>query len=364
MAKTNQTQKDKQRTQFLLTFNNPADYGYTIEKIQSILQNQFLNLRYYCLSSEIAPSTGTPHFHLFFICNKVRWSVVQRRFSHAHIEQEVTGTPQQVRDYIKKEKESENISDEKKASLNQFIEWGEIPKALSVDKENILEQAERMINEGVSLNNVLNTSILFRQHETTIRKYFFAKKYSETPIVRDLKFYYHIGQSGTGKSYTYVQLCDQYGEDNVFITSDYLNKGTAAFDFYAGEPVVILDELKPYSIPYGMLLVLTDKYRQPIHCRYSNTYTLYEYIHTTSVYPVEKLYSSMTDTDKDNDPITQLLRRITAVIYHYKDDNGNYCTFEMDGKDYTSYEDLVAKAHAKTHGFTDIEPDDEIPFLD
>lgn len=359
MEKTNQ--KDKQRTQFLLTFNNPADYGYTLEKIQSILQEQFQGLKYYCVSFEHAPTSGTPHFHLYFVCRKVRFSVVQRRLPHAHIEQEVKGTPQQVRDYIKKE--SENISDEKKASLNQFIEWGEIPTPPTFDRQNILEDAERMINEGKSLTEILGTSILFRNHESVIRKTFFAKRFSETPIVRDLKFYYHIGQSGTGKSFTYVQLCDQYGEDNVYITSDYSNKGTAAFDFYMGESIVILDELKPYSIPYGMLLVLTDKYRQPIHCRYANTYTLYKYIHITSIYPPEKLYSSMADTDKKDDPITQLLRRITAVIYHYKDNNGNYCTFEVPGSDYTSYEDLVLKAHAETHGFTDIEPDDEIPFF-
>lgn len=351
---------DRQRTKFLLTFNNPSDYGYTIEKIQSILQEQFQGLKYYCISQESAPSTGTPHFHLFFICNKVRWSVVQRRFLHAHIDA-VQGTPKQVRDYIKKE--AANLSDEKKASLNEFIEWGTLPTPPTFDKQNILEDAERMINDGKSLTEILDTSILFRNHESVIRKTFFAKRFSETPIVRDLKFYYHIGQPGTGKSYSYVQLCEQYGEDNVYITSDYSNKGTAAFDFYTGESVVVLDELKPYSIPYGMLLVLTDKYRQPIHCRYANTYTLYGYIHITSIYPPEKLYSSMTDTDKDNDPITQLLRRITAVIYHYKDNNGNYCTFEMNGKDYTNYEDLVLKAHAETHGFTDIESDDEIPFL-
>lgn len=361
MAKTNQNY-DKQRTQFLLTFNNPFDYGYTIEKIQSILQEQFQGLKYYCISYEHAPTTGTPHFHVYFICNKVRWSVVQKRFPNAHIENEVKGTPQQVRDYIKKE--SEKLSDDKKASLDLFIEWGDIPNAPSIDKENILEQAERMINDGKSLTVILDTSILFRNHESVIRKTFFAKRFSETPIVRDLAFYYHVGQSGTGKSHTYVRLCEQYGEDNVYITSDYSNKGTATFDFYTGEPVVILDELKPYSIPYGMLLVLTDKYRQPIHCRYANTYTLYSEIHITSIYPPEKLYSSMTDTDKDNDPITQFLRRITAVIYHYKNSKGNYCTFEIDGKDYTNYEDLMSKAHAETHGFTDIEPDDEIPFFD
>lgn len=361
MAKTNQNH-DKQRTQFLLTFNNPADYGYTLDKIQSILQEQFQGLKYYCISYEHAPTTGTPHFHAYFICNKTRYSVVQRRLPHAHIESEVKGTPQQVRDYIKKE--AENLSDEKKTSLNQFIEWGDIPKSPSIDKENLLEQAEHMINDGKSLTEILDTSILFRNHESVIRKTFFAKRFSETPIVRDLKFYYHVGQSGTGKSYTYVRLCEQYGEDNVYITSDYSNKGTATFDFYTGEPVVILDELKPYSIPYGMLLVLTDKYRQPIHCRYANTYTLYEYIHITSIYPPEKLYSSMADTDKRDDPITQFLRRITAVIYHYKNSKGNYCTFEIDGKDYTNYEDLMSKAHAETYGFSPVQSDDEIPFLD
>lgn len=353
---------DKQRTQFLLTFNNPGEHGYTLDGIQDTLKEQFKGVRYYCLSYENAPKTGTPHFHLFFICNKVRWSVVQRRFPHAHLEQEVKGTPRQARDYIKKE--SENLPDEKKQSLNRFIEWGTMPETPQFDKNNILEEAEKMMSGGKSLNEILNISILFRQHEAVIRKSYFAKRYSETPIIRDLKFYYHVGASGTGKSYTYVQLCEKHGEDNVYITSDYTNRGSAMMDFYVGEPIVVLDEMKPSSIPYGMLLVLTDKYRQPVHCRYANTYTLYTEMHITSIYPPEKLYQSMVEQpDKANDPVTQLLRRITAVIYHYKDRKGNYCTYEMDGKDYTNFEDLTAKAHSETKGFMPVETDGEVPFF-
>ena len=116
---------------------------------------------------------------------------------------------------------------------------------------------------------------------------------------------------------------------------------------------MVLDEVKPDSIPYGTLLTLTDKYLQPIHCRYANCWSVYSELHLTSIFPPEELFNSMVaSSDRIKDPITQLLRRITTVVYHYKDDAGNYCTYEMAGSDYINYGDLQKRAHEKsTDGF-------------
>lgn len=348
--------KDKQRTMFLLTLSNPEEYGYSMNKIEEILQTSFKGLKYYCISYEHAPTTGMAHFHLFFICNKVRWDTVRRRFPHSHIENEVQGTPKQVRDYIAKE--AQNLSDEKKESLNKFVEWGVLPTTTSFNKENLLEEASKMIEEGKTPTEIFEMSILFLRYESIIKKAFYAKRFKETPVKRDVKLYYHVGASGSGKSYTYVKLCEQYGADNVFITSDFTNKGTALFDGYTAEKYLCLDELKPDAIPYSMLLNITDCYRMQVHCRYANAYALYSEVHITSVFPPEKLYEGMV-SDKNTDTAEQLFRRIYKVIYHYKDKDANFCTFELDGKDYTTYDDLLQKVHEDKDGFI---PADKTPF--
>jgi len=356
-------EKEKQRTMFLMTIPNPQDYGYSIETVESILQTRFKGLKYYCLSSEYAPSTGTPHYHVFFICNKVRWETVRRRFPHAHLEDEVRGTPKQVRDYISKE--AEKLTDDKKDSLDQFIEWGILPDAVSFNKENLLEEAEQLIQDGKTPTEIFELSILFRKYEAIIRKAFYAKRYKETPPKRQVDFIYHIGNSGSGKSHSYVLLSEKYGADEVFISADYTNRGNSLMDGYTAESCVFLDELKPDSLPYGMLLNLTDCYRLQLHCRYANAYALYKEIHVTSIFPPEKLYESMVDSsDKENDPISQLLRRITTVVYHYKDSAGNYCTYEMAGKDYTNYDDLLSKVHSDSDGFISVTDTDVMPFDD
>lgn len=47
----------------------------------------------------------------------------------------------------------------------------------------------------------------------------------------------------------------------------------------------------------------------------------------------------------------QLLRRITHYVYHWKTDDGNYHTYEMDSKDYVSYDDIRTRAAGEISGF-------------
>ena len=353
---------DKQRTMFLLNFLSPEKYDTTMETIKETLESSFKGLRYYVMSLEEAPTTGTKHIHLFFIASKTRWSTVQKRFPHAHIENEVMGTAQQNRDYILKE--NDKLSDDKKESLIESMEWGFLPTETVPDKRNILEEAEKLLDAGLNPRQIFERSILYRKYETIINKEFFARRVAETPPLRDVAVYWRTGGSGTGKSYTYVKLVEKYGIDEVFITADYANSGTSVMDGYIGQKCVVLDEYKG-ELPYRLLLNMLEGYRLQIHCRYNNVYALFTQIHINSIFPPEEAFKHMVnESDQTNDPIQQLLRRITKVVYHYKDDDGNYCEYEMDGKDYKNYEHLkkMALANTKTE-FTSIS-DDETPFKD
>lgn len=47
---------------------------------------------------------------------------------------------------------------------------------------------------------------------------------------------------------------------------------------------------------------------------------------------------------RDIDSYTQLIRRISKIVYHYKE-NDEYKTYTIDSKDYIDYEDLKTRAH-------------------
>ena len=110
---------------------------------------------------------------------------------------------------------------------------------------------------------------------------------------------------------------------------------------------MFIDELKRSSLPYELLLLIMQGYRTQIHCRYSNCYALWKEVHITSIYPPEEIYKGVVnDEDRGRDTIQQLLRRINKYIYHYKDD-GEYKSFELEGKQYVNCEELKWRALAK-----------------
>lgn len=354
---------DKQRDQFLITLNNPLDYGYDHETIKQIIRNKFRHVVFYCMADEIA-ETGTPHTHLYILLGmgkKKRWSAVCNAFPHAHLESEVRGTPQQAVNYIKKEGHEEKKHTQVKDSYEQ---WGELPAVLpTANKNEILLQIESLIAEDLRPEEIMSRSILFRQYESIIRKSFFSRRYSNTPPKRDIKVYWHVGASGSGKSYSYVKLCEQYGDDEIFFTSDFTNRCSALMDGYQAEKILFIDELKQYAMPYEMLLQMLHGYRTQLHARFSNVYALYDEVHITSIYTPDEIYSGMVErANQEIDSLYQLMRRITKIIYHYKDEKG-YHTYEIPPSDFKSHKDLQNKAQPKENdGFQPLPDGMKSPF--
>ena len=73
--------KGYQSRKFLLTINNPLDFGMNHDEI--IDRAQRFNPDYFCLADEIAAS-GTPHTHLYLYSSApMRWETVKGRFPTA-----------------------------------------------------------------------------------------------------------------------------------------------------------------------------------------------------------------------------------------------------------------------------------------
>lgn len=350
---------DRQTKAAILTINNPDKYNMTHDEIVHIMHTKFKHIVFWCMCDE---QGSCYHTHLYFLLSKKkRWSAIQKAFPHAHIE-EAKGSPQQCRDYLLKE--GDKFKDKAETKIEgTFYQEGELPQYfISADKNAMLLQIDEMIESGMRPETIMAQSIVFRQYETIIRKQFFAKRLAETPPLRDVRIIWHIGASGSGKSYTYTRLCEEYSEDEVFFASDYTNNCTALLDNYQGEKYLFLDEVKTDSFRYGYMLQLFQGYKSPLHSRYNNVYSLYIQIDATSIYTPDEIYEEMVNiSNRSVDTKYQLLRRITDYCYHWKTEDGVYHTFQIPASEYTTYEELKNRAESSLD-FQPIPDDTEIPF--
>lgn len=304
----------------------------------------------YCISA-----SEDRHLHCVFESSMaMRFSKIKKIFADSGMHIEATkGSKEQVEAYIHKR----SPFDEKGEEIIYCTQRGALQG--SVRREKLLEQIEELINQEMRPSQIMGLSIYYRQYEALVRKTYYAKRLSETPTLREVLVYWHVGASGTGKSYSYVQLCEKYGEDNVYMMSDMESGG---LDNYEGQKILFIDEFKGQT-PYYKFLQMLDKYKIQIHARYANAYALWNEVYITSVYPPEEAYKFMVDNaERETDSVKQLLRRISVVVFHYIKDT-EYCTFSQKMKDYTDYATLKQLAHGRD-GFIPVHENDqaEIPF--
>ena len=72
-----------------------------------------------------------------------------------------------------------------------------------------------------------------------IKEHYYQMQVANAPLVKNISVYWHLGGSGTGKSYMQVRLKEEFGIENVYVLSDY---GTGGLDNYTGESILFMDE--------------------------------------------------------------------------------------------------------------------------
>lgn len=273
----------------------------------------------YCVSAD-----GLHHLHMVFCdAHKIRFTTIKNLFPKAHLEP-TRGSKKQAQDYINKV----GVFEEKGEEVLYVAERGEITsnQGQRVD----LQAVQTYIDNGYTPNEIFDLNIAYRRYDKMIKDAFYAKRIKDTPFIREVKVYWHFGVSGSGKSYTAQKLIDEHGENDIYFLSDYDGGG---FDNYNGQRILFLDEFKG-QIRFSTLLSILDCYKQQVHSRYTNTWTLWTEVHITSVYAPEEVYKRMvSNSDSGTDTVKQLLRRITDIVYHYKED-GEYKTDVISAKEY------------------------------
>lgn len=353
-GKENMSENPSSRSWFCV-FNNPSKLFGDIEPKEMV--NRAIDIwckdkpqRTCAVNYEIGDS-GTPHMHMVLEDpSKVRFTAIQKLFPTAHIEP-TRGNKKQAEDYILKRG---NFAEKNHTVVIPAVFHGEINACQG--SRNDLSVIEDLIEQGKSPEEIMEISISYRRHKQLIKDCFMRKKYRETPYIRDVTVYWHVGESGSGKSYTAKELIDRCGESKVYVLNDY---STGGFDMYEAQPVLFMDEFKG-NISFQLLLNILDKYKSQIHCRYANAYMLWTEVHITSIFPPEEAYKFMVEEENQNrDKIQQLLRRLTYIVYHYKE-NDKFLSYTMDASQYTDYEALKQLANKMQYGFHSV--DCAIPF--
>lgn len=275
--------------------------------------------------------------HLALYGNSTTLQNVAKLFGQSHVEPQLGGK-KQLQDYLTKEsykEKNEQVFYTKNLDLIQDIQ------GVRSDIKNI----EFLVNQGLTPAQIFKESFTYRKYDKMIKTACNDKRVSDMGIIKEMHNEYHFGESGTGKTHTYVKLCEENGPENVYICTDYSNNGISAFDMYNNNPcsIVVLDEYRG-AFNYSTMLAILDKYTyNQVHCRYQNTYCLWTSVYICSIYPPEMVYFKMVgESNTKVDSFKQFIRRFNKIVYHYIE-NGEYKTFELPADQYIDASDLLMK---------------------
>ena len=288
---------------FQLTINNPADHGFTHERIRAIL-SESPGLLYWCMCDEVG-ECGTPHTHVYVVFkNSVMFETLRKRFYGAHIEQ-ANGTNQENRVYVRKEGKWLNDAKHETNLADTFEEWGELPPDRS-RRETQSEQIMQMVRDGKSNAEILEEipSAYNKLHYIEqARQTLLEEQYKDA--WRELNVTYLWGDTGAGKTRSVMET---YGYSKVYQVTNYEHP----FDGYKGQDVIIFEEFRS-SLRIDDMLKYLDGYPLLLPCRYADKVACYTEVFIISNISLEQQYPNV---QVDNPETWAAFRRRIHSVQH------------------------------------------------
>ena len=274
---------NQQCKRWLLTFDNIDVHGITHENIRECL-SQF-TLKYFCMEDE-KTDKGMLHTHLYLETeNNCRFKTVKSRFpSIAHIDKAL-GTPQQCRDYVRKEGKYKDSEKSTTSIPETFEEEGEI--TVFGRGQNRYEKIVSLIEQGLTNFEIIkiDPSYAFKIKDMDVIRYsIMVEKYAREN--RDLDVTYIYGAPGTGKTRMIFEKHD--GTDICRITN-YKKDGTVNFDSYNMQPVLVFEEFHG-QVEIESMLNYLDIYPINLPARYSDKVACFKTVYITSNLSLEEQY--------------------------------------------------------------------------
>lgn len=314
-----------------ITCNNPLEKGFTADKIKEIMLKW--ETEYYCFCFETGEQ-GTYHFHLYAkFKNPQAVSTISKAFGNSHIEIIRNSSSQENRDYIRKE--GAYLDSEKKATnhIETFYESGDCPEEDGKENQGHRSDIETMIamvQEGASNAEIVSEVPSMALRLPAVEQYRQAYWEEQGQEYRNMTVWYIYGKTRTGKSSSVYQA---HNKREIFSIVDY--SGNGLWDKYdtARTRVVLLDEYRS-SLPFNLLLALTDGQPLTLNCRYANRTCLHTTVYIVSNISLLDQYPNIQKDEPES--WKALLARFSNIRYYY--DVGKY-------KDYTVEEYLYMEDH-------------------
>lgn len=288
---------------------------------------------------------GLYHLHAALYGEKTTLASVARIMFDAHVEP-CRGGKDNLMKYILKEE--------------QYADTGEVILH-EVGRENIkvhkgkrtdLQEIEELILEGFTPREIMGMKLSYCRYEREIKSSYLIKRIRESPPHKQLYVEWHVGDSGTGKSYCYDILCNQYNSDDIYFAGYSTNGWLDRYMEAGAPPILFMDELRPTGSWQELLNVLDVYTTKSVHCRYGDAYPLWTTVHITSIFSPEEIYEQMVKLEKrKQDSLEQLVRRLTVITYHFIH-NGVYMKYSIPASSYKDYESLKRDAYASVAGMS------------
>lgn len=130
--------KSRRVRRWTITINNP---DMSKEDLQAYLVNSY-KVKYLIIGSEIAPTTGTPHFQMYIeFINPATFNQLKKRFPTAHI-QASDGSAENNVVYCKKE--------------NNYIEFGTPYDTKYINNEEVPYEVIKMLRQGFNIFEIMD----------------------------------------------------------------------------------------------------------------------------------------------------------------------------------------------------------------
>lgn len=276
---------------FVVTYNNPK---ITLEDLGKLLESDE-SVKYYVFGSEVAPTTGTPHFQGYVTFKNPRSiSGVNKKFFGNKARLEVAkGTAEENRVYCTKD--------------NNFVEGGEMPKpGRRTDIKNI---KDLRLKERCTVRELLAMEVEDDEGEAkpiirNLQQLRFAEGLSKYMPLRQRdvpEVIWLWGATGTGKTKTAFEIC---GED-TWVN----NGGLRWFDGYDEHENVIFDDFRSEHCEFEFLLRLLDRYPLRVEVKGGYVNWVPKRIVVTAPYKPEEMFGFLGEIEN----LKQLLRRITEI---------------------------------------------------
>lgn len=195
-----------------------------------------------------------------------------------------------------------------------YEEYGELPESLKkMDKSEKVQYVLQHSNKECLLSGNFNFSELSKLE--TIR----SLAIPSWPAFKKRRTFWFYGPTGSGKTRTAMDILSKmYEMSDIWMSAGKLEP---FFVGYNGQRAVILDDLRPGSIRFEMLLRILDGYPIMVNIKFGQCVWNAEVIVITApTQPSDMYVNRETGTEWDN--LDQLKRRIdeTREFDHYIDD--------------------------------------------